>query len=416
MDESLNSIIWFHKLLRSTKKGRKALAHYGSCEALYKAIMAHNEETGLAQTAPMGKYESFSLADAQVIVDICKDNGWEIITYLSEYYPKELLLTDDYPMILFCDGNKEILKRPVKISIVGSREAKEDAEEVAYNSAYNLAKTGALIVSGAALGIDSSAHLGAIEADGETVGVLGCGLGNSYMNKIGDFYSRVTEKGAYVTEMFPFEKVSQGSFPERNRIISGMSRAVLVTCAAEDSGSLITADYAKKQKRRVYAMAPEVCYSKGCEQLIENGAYGFYNAGDIAYPLKEYFEEGTFNEFYCNRSVSAASSTKKREDMALPKKNTKSSSCANKKSDVSAKKVKAEDVKEDTEKVELPETLSENAKLIYNTLTEVPMQRDSLVDLTGLRIPQVLCAVSELETFRLIRTVPGGRIEKTNRT
>lgn len=284
--------------------------------------------------------------------------------------------------------------------------------EIAYNSAYNLVKTGSLIVSGAARGIDSAAHLGAIEGGGYTVGILGCGLGNSYMNKSKNLYERVLPQGAYITEFFPYESVSLSSFQDRNRLISGMSRAVLVACASEKSGALITANHAKEQKRRIYSMAPEICFSKGCENLINEGAYVFYHAGDIAYPLREYYDEREFNEYYCNRPVSRQSDSEERIDMSLIEGNGRKST--KKKSNIKKDKVeKKEKEQEQKQKQnEIPEDMSDNARLIYGMLTDGVFSVDSFVESTGLRIPLVLCAVSELETLRLIKTLPGGRIEK----
>lgn len=383
--------------------------------------MSDNEQTGLCVGADGDKYKSYSEADACEVIRICEEQGWDIIPYDSEYYPQLLLTTEDYPLVLFCDGQKELLNRSAPIAIVGSREPEKRAAEIAYNSAYNLVKTGSLIVSGAARGIDSAAHLGAIEGGGYTVGVLGCGLGNSYMNRVKNLYERVLPQGAYITEFFPYEKVSFFSFQDRNRIISGMSRAVLVACASEKSGALITANHAKKQKRRIYSMAPEICFSKGCENLIKDGtAYAFYHAGDIAYPLREYYDEEAFNEYYCNRPVSPPSDNEERIDMSLIE--GKGRKTTRKKSNT--KKDKAEEQKQKQEKKqeqeqeqeqkqnEIPEDMSDNARLIYGMLTDGVFSVDSFVESTGLRIPLVLCAVSELETLRLIKTLPGGRIEK----
>ena len=415
MSQSVEYIVWFHKVFGTSLKAHKAFEYYGSCEKLYKAVMSGNDESGLTAEMPRSKYDSFSILDAEKIIALCEENGWDIIPCNSEFYPNELKDIGNYPLMLFAHGKKEVLTRPVKIAVVGSREAEDKAEKTAYNAAFNLSKTGAVIVSGAALGIDSCAHLGAIDSKGETIGILGCGLGSSYMDRIGEFYDKVLTNGVYITEMFPYENASRYSFPERNRLISGISRAVLVACAAEKSGSLITAEKAKKQNRRVYAVAPEICCSKGCEQLLANGAYYFYNAGDIAYPLREYFPKDSFNEYYCNRPVNASGNDVKYEDMAIPKKKTA-------KSPPSEKTVKKKSVSSDkeknipssqTEKV-LPDNLSDNAGKIYSLLGDVPLQRDSLVGLTGLRIPQVLSALSELETAGLIKSVPGGRIEKVN--
>ena len=407
MDKELVYAVWYHRLFGKNKGAKKALDYYKSFEKLYDALINDRDETGYSEKIKPGKLSSFSLFDAELVIKECEENGWKIIPCYSEDYPKQLLSIDDYPVILFCDGKTEVLKSSMTVGIVGSREAVADAEIIARNAAFNLAKTGAVIVSGAALGIDSCAHLGAVEAGGLTVGVLGCGLGSSYMNRIGEFYDKVRENGCYITELFPHTNASKFTFPERNRLISGLSRALLVACAAENSGSLITAGLAKKQKRRVYALAPEICYSSGCEKLLGEGAYSFYTAGDIAYPMRDLYDGGVFSELWCNKPVTVKGNDVKREDMALPKKKTKTS--AEKKASSEKTAEIQPEKKEETKK--LP-NLSENAKKIYELLGEEAVSTNSLTGLTGLKINQVLTGVGELTVYKLIKQLPGAKIQK----
>lgn len=417
----LSYYVWYHKLFGKTLKGKKALSFYGSYKAFYEAITSGNDETGILRSAPLGKYTSFSLVDAEKVIDTCEKNGWEIITSDSEFYPSELLEISDYPHILFVDGKKEVLTRNVKFAIVGSREAKPEAEIIAHNAAYNLASTGAVIVSGAAVGIDSAAHLGAVRSGGETIGVLGCGLGNEYMKRISAFYDEMKQSGVYITELFPFEHSTRASFPDRNRIISGLSRGVLVACAAEGSGSLNTASHAKKQKRSIFVPAPEVCFSEGCNSLLSDGAYVLYNAGDMAYPNMKFYKEGSFNPVYCNKPISIGANDTKYEDMALPKRGKSSSDV--KSSVNSAEKAsvnKSADkrstppaVKKEDKKNEFMSLLSENALKIYDIIDEKTIHPDELVNLTSMNAVSVQIAISELETFGFIKCLPGGYVCKS---
>lgn len=409
MSQELICAVWYHRVFGKSKRARKALGFYGSFQKFYEAMIKGTDVTGFSESVKRDKITGYSFVDAQLLIDECRDMGWEVIPEFSEYYPSLLLEIEDRPAVIFVDGDKEVLRSPVMIGVVGSREAEEQAEVIARNASYNLAKTGALIVSGAALGIDSSAHLGAIEAGGKTVGVLGCGLGSEYMNRIGDFYDRIKESGCFITEMFPFTNASRFSFPERNRIISGMSRAVLVSCAAENSGSLITARLAKKQNRRVYAIAPEICYSVGCEALLKEGAYTFYNAGDIAYPLKEFYHDGAFDDMWCNKPVLPLGNATQRLDMAIPKKKT-----AKKETKKPSEKKTAER-KEEQKEVPVSAVmtvLSENAKKVYELLGENAVSVDSLVSASALKINQILMGAGELEMKKLIKKLPGSRIQK----
>ncbi len=404
--------MWYQGLFGNSKKAKKALEHYGSFERLYEVVTKDEDTEGLLRSFTKERLASFSLFDAFDAIETAKDLGGDAITFESPLYPQKLLEMGDYPLVLFYQGDKEVLRDGMKVAMVGSRKAPDEALALSYSAAYNLAKTGAVIVSGAALGVDTAAHKGAIAAGGATVGVLGCGLGNEYMDRLGDFYNEVCRNGVYITEMLPGEAPSRFTFPERNRIISGMSEAVLVTYAGEKSGSLITAGTAKKQKRRVYAMSEILCPSDGCKKLISEGAYIFNNAGDIAYPLREEFGRN-FNEGYCNRPVNADSIPKEAytlkkteklkeeeipEKAEFPVKNT-------------AQKKKAPPVKEEKAVKEVPDFVSEDAKKIYSVLLNGKTDVNNLVDVTGLPVRAVLTAVAELEIFGLIRNLPGAVVE-----
>lgn len=432
MQDDILYMLWYHRHFGKTKKGKKALEFYGSCKNLYEAVFSGKEETGLLKTAPREKYTAFNVFDAEDIVSICEKYGWHIIPCDSPLYPRLLLETDDYPGILFADGNTEFLKASVKFAVVGSREASDTALEIAANSAYNLAKTGAVIVSGAALGIDSAAHHGAINSGGGTIGVLGCGLGNGYMSRIGDFYQKMKNSGVYVTEMFPFENVSRSSFPERNRLISGMSHALLVACAARGSGTLNTAAHAKKQKRRIYVPAPEICYSPGCEQLLDDGAYTFYSAGDIAYPFRDMYEEGTFNENYCNKALTVKNRAVT-EDMSFPKskarvsrqeKATEQMPCEENKQEEKAirsaknkpseKKISEEavSVEADQKKQELIATLTPDERAVYELLAKGEANANELCREMNVPVFKVLIAQTGLSMKGLIKIKDGSILER----
>ncbi len=404
--------MWYQGLFGDSKKAKKALDHYGSFERLYEVVTGDGDTDGLLRSFTKERLSSFSLFDAFDAIETAKDLGGDAITFESPLYPQKLLEIGDYPLVLFYQGDKEVLREGVKVAMVGSRKAPDEALALSYSAAYNLAKSGAVIVSGAALGVDTAAHKGAIAAGGVTVGVLGCGLGNAYTDRLGDFYNEVCRNGVYITEMLPGEAPSRFTFPERNRLISGMSSAVLVAYAGEKSGSLITAAAAKKQKRRVYAMSERLLPSDGCKKLISEGAYIFNCAGDIAYPLREEFGRN-FNEGYCNRPIEAdnvpqeAFSLKKQDKAgdeepavtAEPSvKNT-----VQKKSPPSAKEEK-------TEK-DVPDFVSGDAKKIYSVLLNGKTDVNNLVDVTGLPVRAVLTAVAELEIFGLIRNLPGAVVE-----
>jgi len=412
MYKRIHYIMWYQGLFGDSKKAKKALEHYGGFEKLYEVVTKDGDTEGLLCGFTRERLSAFSLFDAYDAIETAKDLGGDAITFESPLYPQRLLEIGDYPYVLFYQGDKEVLRDGAKVAMVGSRKAPDEALALSWSAAYNLAKTGAVIVSGAALGVDTAAHKGAIAAGGATVGVLGCGLGNEYMNRLGDFYKEVCRNGVYITEMLPGEAPSRFTFPERNRIISGMSDAVLVTYAGEKSGSLITAGTAKKQKRRVYAVSEKLFPSEGCKKLLTEGAYIFNNAGDIAYPLREAFGRN-FNEGYCNRPVDGDSVPKEAYTLRKTEKAREEEISVKAEPNVNntVQKKKAPPVKEEKTLKEVPDFVSEDAKKIYSVLLEGKRDVNNLVDITGLPVRAVLTAVTELEIFGLIRNLPGAVVE-----
>ncbi len=404
--------MWYQGLFGNNKKAKKALEHYGSFERLYEVVTKDEDADGLLRSFTRERLSSFSLFDAFDAIETARDLGGDAITFESPLYPRRLLEIDDNPLVLFYQGDKEVLRDSVNVAMVGSRNAPDEALALSYSAAYNLSKAGAVIVSGAALGVDTAAHKGAIAAGGATVGVLGCGLGSEYMNRLGEFYKEVCRNGVYITEMLPGEAPSKFTFPERNRIISGMSDAVLVTYAGEKSGSLITAGAAKKQNRRVYAMSERLFPSDGCKKLIAEGSYIFNNAGDIAYHLRNELG-GRFNEGYCNRPVESDNVSKEAYTLGKTEKTLKKEIHVTAEPPVknTAKKKSAPPEKEEKTVKEVPDCISGDAKKIYSVLLNGKTDVNSLVDITGLPVRAVLTAVTELEIFGLIRNLPGAVVE-----
>lgn len=191
---------------------------------------------------------------------------WDDITY-----PDNLREIDDYPPMLTVLGNIELLKAEKVIGIVGSRNASANGCHLARDIAAKLSERGIIIVSGLARGIDSCAHVGSLS--GGTIGVIANGVDVVYPEQNKALYADMAKTGAIVTE-YPFGSGPISShFPKRNRIISGLSKAIVVIEASQKSGSLITATYAAKQKRKVFAVPGSPMDSKysGSNWLIKTG-------------------------------------------------------------------------------------------------------------------------------------------------
>ena len=209
-----------------------------------------------------------------------------IITQNSHLYPDLLKELPDAPVVLYVIGNPSLLREP-QIGIVGSRRPTPSGNRVAREFSEQLARSGLVITSGMAMGIDGTAHQGALSSYGGTVAVLGTGVDQIYPARHKDIYSLIASNGALVSE-FPLGTTPYaGNFPKRNRIISGLSLGVLVVEAALESGSLISARMAAEQGREVFAVPGSVInpLSRGCHKLIRDGAVLVESADDILMEL-----------------------------------------------------------------------------------------------------------------------------------
>lgn len=200
----------------------------------------------------------------------------------DERYPLLLKELRDQPESLYVLGNTDVLNLPA-IAIVGSRNPTSGGRDNAFRFARHLARTGFVIVSGLAEGIDTAAHEGALDADGHTIAVLGHGLDRIYPTANRSLAERILESGALVAEYPPGTPPRRAHFPQRNRIISGLSLGTLVVEAARRSGSLITARTAGEQGREVFAIPGSIHnpMAKGCHRLIRQGARLVESADDI---------------------------------------------------------------------------------------------------------------------------------------
>ncbi len=204
-------------------------------------------------------------------------------------FPSELLETADPPLLLFVEGQIALLRHPVRLAMVGSRNPTPQGVENAHAFSRALASAGLCVVSGLARGIDGAAHEGALDAAGATIAVVGTGLDQTYPKRHSALAGRIVANGgAIVSEYVLGTPPLAAHFPQRNRIVSGLSQGTLVIEATLQSGSLITARQALEQGREVFAIpgsihAPQ---SKGCHALIRQGAKLVESAQDVLEDLR----------------------------------------------------------------------------------------------------------------------------------
>ncbi|HBT84079.1 MAG: DNA protecting protein DprA [Desulfuromonadales bacterium GWD2_61_12] len=217
--------------------------------------------------------------------------GVRLLSYWDDGYPELLRAIHDPPALLYLRGT---LPAGEALAVVGSRHATPAGRRLTQEICRELAGRRLTIVSGLARGIDAAAHEGAVAGGGSTIGILGCGIDRTYPPENERLFQQVIAHGAILSEYPPGTPPLAGHFPGRNRIISGLCRGVLVVEAAEESGSLITVDFALEQGREVFAVPASVYAptSRGVNRLLKEGARVVTEARDILAVLWPELPEG----------------------------------------------------------------------------------------------------------------------------
>jgi DNA processing protein len=222
------------------------------------------------------------LSAGQRLLEAAERVGARILTPDDADFPAQLRPIPDPPPILFALGDLGLLDRPA-LAIVGSRDHTAYGETVGRALATQAGRAGIVVVSGMARGLDAVAHTAALDAGGTTIGVLGNGIGVVYPAANRALYDRVAARGLLLTEFPPGERPHAGSFPRRNRLISGLARVTVVVEAAGGSGALITAGTALDQGREVMAVPGPITspVSTGCNRLVRDGATPYLEPADL---------------------------------------------------------------------------------------------------------------------------------------
>ncbi|TWU17407.1 hypothetical protein Pla52o_52110 [Novipirellula galeiformis] len=250
------------------------LEQFGSAEQVL-----HAADAQLASVYGVGPKLTHAIRTASHHVDVdsmiqwCCQNDVAIVSADDDDYPPSLFDLPDAPPILFVHG--EILANDeLAVAIVGTRHATTYGLKQAERFGYAMARAGVTVVSGMARGIDSAAHEGALNGGGRTIAVLGSGLAEIYPSEHKPLAEKIAANGAVISEYAPHTKPHAGTFPQRNRLIAGLSLATLVIEAPDRSGALITARLACELNREVMALPGPVTsrMSRGCNQLIRDGA------------------------------------------------------------------------------------------------------------------------------------------------
>lgn len=270
--------------------GNKSIAQlvkfFGNAKAAWSADFADLNKAGIRKNA-LGAFINFRIKhpDApEKLAAYCDRQKISLCSIFDDDYPPILKEIDSPPMFFYYRG--KLQPQVQRIGIVGSRHNTAYGQNVALELGEQLAAAGLTVVSGAARGIDTFAHRGALQS-GRTVAVLGCGINVIYPPENKKLLEQIAERGVVLSEFPPQLPPNPGTFPTRNRIIAGLSRGIVVVEAGQKSGALITSNYAGEYGRDVFAIPGQIYAekSRGCNELIRDGATLIKNAQDI---LNEY--------------------------------------------------------------------------------------------------------------------------------
>ncbi|MCL6472154.1 MAG: DNA-processing protein DprA [Firmicutes bacterium] len=253
----------------------------GGPKELWGASKRDLMELGLSESSADKAVSVRDLIDLDIEYKRLQDAGIQVITDEDKDYPYPLIKVSNRPKALFVKGR--LRQYNAAVAVVGSRRATAAGMTIAHELALDLANSGVAVVSGAARGIDTSAHWGALDAGGTTFAVLGCGLDIVYPPENGRLFNKIRQHGALISEYHLGTPPLAMNFPARNRIVAGMCDGVVIVEAAEKSGALITVDFALEYGRDVFAIPGHAksFNSKGTNKLIKQGAYLVENAKDV---------------------------------------------------------------------------------------------------------------------------------------
>lgn len=386
----MDSRIYWIWLAQTLGSGAQAMGDlldtFGSAAAVYTATDKTLREIGIPPRVAR-QLKNKSLAEARAILNRVVEAGDWVLTPEDALYPVNLHRLPDRPAALYCRGTMPDMDARLTLAVVGTREPSEEGWREAYSLSSGLAAGGAIIVSGGAKGIDAAAHAGALESGGVTVAVMACPVNGRYPVENRALRERIVAEGGLLISEFPHGSKEKCVYQIRNRLIAGMSHGVCLGETPIPSGGLITSRLGREQGKEVFAMPGMLAGHKndGAHREIRNGAALITCAADV---LEEY--EALFPGLL---DIDAARQTQK----LLDKQPAQQPAAEEVRRATAPKTVKSP--AKAASPAECPDTASAAAKQVYTCLTDKPRPVDDLAAESGLPIPALLGALTELEMF-----------------
>ena len=393
------------------------LQHFRDPEELF-----HTRVEGLRRIpgiteAALEALENKNLSEAEAILKCCAEKGIGILPLGDEHYPNRLRNTYDPPLVLYFMGTLPDWEAIPVIGVVGTRKATAYGMNTALRFGRQIAQCGALVVSGGASGIDTMAMQGALDADKPVVGVLGCGVDVVYPKTNKQLFSQVIRSGCLISEYPPKTQPKPWHFPERNRIISGISNGLLVVEAPEKSGALITARLAADQGRDVFVVPGNIDVPTfvGSNRLLRDGAIAVSHGWDI---LSEY--ENLFPDKIRKFTGESAQRSYPDEQAQTVETPAEVAKVAQKPRKPALKKPqKHEELKKVIDKAgsstysgvnDILLKLSPDEQRIVSAIGSEERLVDDVIAKTGLPVGKVLATLTLLEVKGVVKRLPGKRV------
>ena len=394
------------------------LQHFSDAEEIYfadKAAFDYIE--GISDTAKEALADK-NLQDAQRILETCKKEKLQMLTFRDAAYPTRLKNISDPPILLYYKGRLPDLDGSPVIGVVGTRKASAYGLQTAKRMGYQIGRCGGIVVSGMAFGVDGMAMAGALTAGQMTVGVLGCGADMVYPLSNRGLFADVENYGCILSEFAPGTPPLKQNFPKRNRIISGLSCGVLIVEAPEKSGALITARQAADQGRDVFVVPGNIDMPTcvGSNRLLRDGAIAVGSGWDVVseyqalYPDKIRKDTAPAHQTAYPDEVQKAAQTQERPLAKVAQNLRKPGNKENLKVQTDKKVIDKEQSAPYIDLNDILPKLSEEEQAIVKAVANGQRLVDDVIAETGLTTGKLLACLTMLELKGIIKRLPGKRI------
>lgn len=394
--------IWFSQLAKLTSHQKLLLLErFRDPEEIYYTQPEVLEKLEGMDKKAAAALEGRDLSKSQQILQRCMEKSISILTFGDAAYPARLKNIDDPPMVLYYMGTLPDWEALPVIGAVGTREASAYGMHMARTLCAQIVSCGALVASGGAEGIDTMSMLGALDAGGKVICVLAGGLDKPYPACNKNLFHQTAKQGCLLSEYPPGTPSYKWNFPERNRIISGISNGVLVVEAPQISGALITARRAAEQGRDVFVVPAnaDVASSAGSNQLLRQQAIPVWDGWDV---VREY--EALYPGKLHKAKNVPFSGEKVAQTPIIPQKQEKESAKVSKKTIDNGQK-STYSVLDDREI-----SLDPEERTVLSCLTGAPQNVDEVIAQTGLSSARVLSILTKLTLKGRVKNHPGKRV------